>query len=447
MLESQLLSALYSKRKTLAEFNWDTLFAPTIYTFVSEYDIERLYNIATSIKYAGDIRKKEVGIKEILEPRGFRRMGAGTNRIVYTYLDNRDFLFKVAVDKTGMKNTPDEFKNQQYLRPFVTKCFEFHPSGVLGSFERVMPITNVEEFLSVWDDIFEVLLSMIGEFILEDIGTQFFMNWGIRKGFGPVLLDFPELFKLDGNKLFCTKPLVPGQKLPMCGGQIDYDNGFNYLVCQTCNKQYKASDISKAINDKMLILKGEVDMEVQLVRGNDVIVDSRNNGTDIIKPAPKKIQKRGKTIVATFESDKFKVPEEENSDVTAQIAEAMRGVDMNNPKQVAEAVARLAAQRVAAKHSDDPEAQSAIKNAAEPMSKAIEDAVTSPIPIDQPDEATTGVVNIKESLDVVEQSESVPPVITAIQGSENIPTVEQPDNDKNRVKPKMPKGCANLEDF
>ena len=35
---------------------------------------------------------------------------------------------------------------------------------------------------------------------MADIGTNFFMNWGIRPGFGPVLLDYPYVYELDGNK-------------------------------------------------------------------------------------------------------------------------------------------------------------------------------------------------------------------------------------------------------
>lgn len=182
MLRSTILTNLYQKRKTVGEFNWDTLYAPSMYCFMSEYDIQRLYNIASSIQYAGDIRKKEMAIKSILEPLGFRRLASGTNRLVYSYLENKTFLIKIAIDKTGMSNTPDEFRNQAFMKPFVAKCFESHPSGIIGTFERGMPITNMEEFISIWDDVFDAILNLIGEYVIEDIGSQFFMNWMIREG-------------------------------------------------------------------------------------------------------------------------------------------------------------------------------------------------------------------------------------------------------------------------
>lgn len=291
MLRDQILTSLYQKRKTFAEFNWDTLFAPSMYCFMSEIEIGKLYDIATSLKYAGDIRKKDLGIRSVLEPLGFRRLASGTNRVVYSYLEDKNFLIKIAVDKTGMKNTPDEFRNQMFLRPFVTKCFESHPTGIIGSFERAHPITNIEEFVSIWDDVFEATLNIIGEYIIEDIGSNFFMNWALRDGFGPVLCDFPEVFKLDGNKLFCNRPAIPGQKFPLCGGTIDYDEGFNYLVCTHCGKQYTARELSKGIENKLIIMKGDIDMDVQLVRGSNVIVDGRDYGTATIRKP--KIQYQG----------------------------------------------------------------------------------------------------------------------------------------------------------
>lgn len=340
MLRDQVLTALYSKRKTFAEFNWDALFAPSIYCFISEYDIQKLYNIGTSIKYAGDITKKEKAIRNIMEPLGFRRLASGTNRIVYTYLEDTTFLVKVAVDKTGMKNTPDEFRNQMFLKPFVAKCFESHPTGIIGSFERGMPITNIEEFVSIWDDVFEAILSLIGEWIIEDIGTKFFMNWMIRDGFGPVLCDYPEVFKLDGNKLFCSKPAIMGQKLPLCGGLIDYDEGFNYLVCTKCGKQYTARELSKAVENKLIVMKGDIDMDVQLVRGNEVIVDGRDYGTATIRP-PK--MRRSREIQAAIGRQDDIQQMQENMEVTNRILEiAMQNGDtsaagmMNAIKQVSQ---------------------------------------------------------------------------------------------------------------
>lgn len=289
------LQLLYSKRVDPIEFSWDRLWAPSIYNFMSEYHIDRLYNIATSVRYAGDSDKKDDAIREILYPLGFRRFAAGTNRIVYTYLEDSAFLIKIAIDKVGLKNSPDEFRNQMMLKPFVAKCFEVHPSGVIASFERGLPITNLHEFLSIWDDVFAAIMHMTGKHgvVIEDIGADFFMNWCIRKNFGPILCDYPEVFELDGNKLYCNRPIYPGTKFPVCGEGIDYDAGFNYVVCPRCGKQYRARELAAAVKKHDIIMKGEYDMDVMVVRGDEILVDGRDRGTDTFqRPVTKKPKKQ-----------------------------------------------------------------------------------------------------------------------------------------------------------
>ena len=44
-------------------------------------------------------------------------------------------------------------------------------------------------------DIFTLLSDyVIGKYIIDDIGTQYYQNIGFRYGFGPVILDFPFIF-------------------------------------------------------------------------------------------------------------------------------------------------------------------------------------------------------------------------------------------------------------
>lgn len=430
MLRSTILTNLYQKRKTVGEFNWDTLYAPSMYCFMSEYDIQRLYNIASSIQYAGDIRKKEIAIKSILEPLGFRRLASGTNRLVYSYLENKTFLIKIAIDKTGMSNTPDEFRNQAFMKPFVAKCFESHPSGIIGTFERGMPITNMEEFISIWDDVFDAILNLIGEYVIEDIGSQFFMNWMIRENFGPVLCDYPEVFKLDGNKIFCTKPAIIGQKYPLCGGEIDYDAGFNYLVCTRCGKTYRASEVSAAIKNKLVILKGETDMNmnVQLVRGNEIIVDGRSTGSDIyIKPqaTPKK-KNKNKELGAWINNESTEpaiVPEQEVAkepiitdelDTTAEIFRRMQEMNMdpNDPSSMFAAIQAIATQNILEKR------QSHVNAEAEEPEIEIEG-------VDQPEDK-----EMAEPYTFIED--------------QNIPDSEQINN---RIKPILPGGSGDINDY
>ena len=237
-----ILDRLRSKRTSIEEFNYDQLQAPPLSMFLSPFDIQELNAIARSLRYSAkpEIRYQE--IDKVMRRRGLVKFAAGTNRVVYRHPEFQDILIKVASDAVGLGDNPAEYRNQFLLKPFVAKCFEISPCGTVGIFERVNPITSREEFLSVADDVFELLNEwIIGKYIVADCGSKFFMNFGVRRGFGIVLLDYPYVYELDGNLLYCRKPdqmSQPGK----CDGVIDYDDGYNFLKCKKCGEKYKEKE-------------------------------------------------------------------------------------------------------------------------------------------------------------------------------------------------------------
>ena len=267
---------LQSKIVTKEEFDYDNMFARPLYSLLSQYDIDRLYNIATSIRYAGNAVKKKDAMLDIMHSRGFIELSAGTNRVCFSYLEDPTICVKVAADRTGIKDNPREFLNQAYLKPFCTKVYEISPCGTVGLFERVRPIQNREEFYSVADQIYELIDILTYKYILADFGTHYFMNYGFREfhDFGPVILDFPYLYEADARKLVCKKPLTnPDGTTCMCGGLIDYDSGFNKLVCTKCGAEYRAVEIAKYLNDSIILQKGKKSMsgvKVSLVKNGKV---------------------------------------------------------------------------------------------------------------------------------------------------------------------------------
>jgi hypothetical protein len=131
--------------------------APPLLSLLSPYDIKVLGDLARDPRLSSKLNKKLEIIKSILEPRGFAKFCSGTNRVVYKFLEDQSFLIKVALDKTGLSDNPMEFKNQFLLAPFVTKVFESTPCGAVGLFERVEPITSRQEFISIAEDVFDLL--------------------------------------------------------------------------------------------------------------------------------------------------------------------------------------------------------------------------------------------------------------------------------------------------
>lgn len=286
MARADIINILQSQKKSPLEFQFDSLWLPPMLNYVTPQDIQALYNIASSVKYAAKIEEKYDMIDNIMTNRGFRKLGAGTNRVVYSYYEDQSFVAKIAIDRVGLGDNPAEFKNQFLLRPFVTKAFEVSQCGSIGLFERVEPITSAKEFAFMADDVFDLLTNfIIGKYVLEDIGSSYFMNWGIRKGFGPCLLDYPYVYELDGNKMHCSRPIFPDRKFPVCDGEIDYDIGFNNLVCTKCGKRYFAKDL-RGDKNKIIIVKGESTMRVRLLNGKGEIICDPGKSSNFIAPRP-----------------------------------------------------------------------------------------------------------------------------------------------------------------
>ena len=278
---AEVISRMQSRMVTIDQFNWDKMMAPPLYSLITQEACNEIHRIATSVRYSGNARKRYELIDNVLKPFGFEKKGAGTNRVVYKYLENDSFLLKVATDAVGIGDNPREFKNQFIFKPFVTKIFEVDPTGAVALIERVVPITSREEFLTCASNVYDVIRGwFIGNYVLADIGTKFFMNWGIRRGFGPVLLDFPYVYELDGNKLFCNEEAVTGLR---CGGEIDYDDGYNFLYCSKCGKQYRVQQLAKAATENKIIMKGRASkMKIQMTMGGHVVSTNKVE-TEIVR--------------------------------------------------------------------------------------------------------------------------------------------------------------------
>ena len=271
MARVDMINYLCAKQVSPDEFRFDNLSSRPLLSYLSMQDIARLNQIATDIRLSSKPKLKYQYIDEVLKPRGFKKLASGTNRVVYKCLNDQSVVLKVALDKVGLKDSPAEYRNQFLLKPFVTKVFEVSPCGTVALVERVQPITSREEYIQIAPDVFDLLVNKIlGKYVMEDIGSKYFQNIGIRMNFGPVLLDFPYLYELDGNKLYCNKPTDDGG---ICGGTIDYDSGFNKLVCEKCGKQYFARQLGKYKKENQIIMsKGDQDkMDIVISRGNEVI--------------------------------------------------------------------------------------------------------------------------------------------------------------------------------
>ena len=291
MSRVNLLESLTMPKKSAFDFDFDKLWAPPILSLFTPDDINELRSIATSLRYNGNISKKYEMIDAVMRRRGFRKAHSGTNRVVYNFLESTSFVAKVAIDKVGMTDSPAEYINQAYFKPFCCKIFEVDPSGVIAFVERVNPISSIEEFVSVADDVFNLMVTkIIGKYVFDDLGTRTYMNFGIRQNsngytFGPVIIDFPYVYEIDGAKLYCQHKVLDKATgvSTICNGEIDYKPGFNGLYCTKCGREYKAMDLAKDTPDvkfdfnscdDSVIKKIKYQIRARIIDNGKVIMDS-----------------------------------------------------------------------------------------------------------------------------------------------------------------------------
>ena len=319
---SYILQRLQSKKVSIEEFNFDSLQAPPLHWFLSPYDISMLHEMAHSLRLSAkpDIKLKEMD--SLLRSRGLVKFGAGTNRIVYRHPEFQNILFKIGYDDVGLGDNPAEFKNQMLLKPFVSKMFEVSPCGTVAVVERLVPTKSREEFLSIADDYFTLLNEFIlGHYIMADIGSRFFMNTATRKYFGVCLIDYPYLYELDGNKLYCRKPDQTSQS-GKCDGIIDYDDGFNVLHCTKCGAIYKAKELRKNIESNEIKIEkaeGEYKMNIKISGGTNKIAATNittNQDSELIFKEVKKSMPVKKPVEKTVNGVQVKDTKKEESKIT-----------------------------------------------------------------------------------------------------------------------------------
>lgn len=234
-------------QKYIAYF--DSMRVGSLYSYFTQEDINMIYRIAISPAMHCNMTEKYRAIGEIMAKRGFRLIGGGTNRRSYECIYDNRIVAKVATDRVGFVSNLRELNSQNVLKPFCNKIFEVSPCGSIAIAEKVVPIKTEAEFKKYCSDIFDIAFFKIRNngIAMEDIGTRSMKNWGYRVGFGPVLLDYPSMYVADHKKRLC-KGIVNGK---LCCGTLDYDDGFNIIVCTECGKTYHASALAKIDGDNL----------------------------------------------------------------------------------------------------------------------------------------------------------------------------------------------------
>lgn len=279
-----ILDIMRAKKLSPFEFDFNNMQIPPIHNYLLPQDIEMIRSTITSIRLAAKTDEKYKIIDKVMTSRNFAKFAGGTNRVVYKYLEDQNFVAKIALDKIGIEANRLEYMNQEYIKPYCAKTFYVTQCGTIAFSERLQPIISRMEFANAAREIYRILmLCIIGSYVADDIGTNYFLNYGTRVGFGICLVDYPYIFPLDPNLMYCTKVLSNGL---ICNGEIDYDKGLNVLRCNKCGKRYYAKDLMRKTSIVSTTRKKGVltDMKINLMYGNKIIKSSIKSSDIIVRP-------------------------------------------------------------------------------------------------------------------------------------------------------------------
>lgn len=270
---------------------------PPIQYYIPPQVINTLYQISYDCKLANNPQKRFNMQNEILEPYGFKPLASGTSRRAFYCIYDPEIIIKLGSDMIGRSDNLSESILQKILMPFCPKILDVDPTGSIMLAERVETMTE-KDYKEWIKEIFMFIESyyQLG-YLFEDIGLYSFKNWGIRLGFGPVLLDFPYLYQIDWKKMKCDR--IDPTTHKKCGGTIgyNYESVLSEIICHRCHVRYSAQYLSKPINGEMMesLLLGRkrkmfnpYNIKVAVAKGNRIVYDPNdvNVGSVQVTPTP-----------------------------------------------------------------------------------------------------------------------------------------------------------------
>lgn len=204
-------------------------FTPDVLVRLNEITYEDYTN-----KVKGDMIQKELRDAGI----DFLPLGSGTNRLG---IQIGEYVVKIALDKHGKIDNRREMKYTDKLQPFVIKCYECSPDGLVMCCEALTPMSEAE-FQSEKQNIIDILKLISDNFFIGDIGFtgQNYGNWGIRKTDKKLcILDFAYVYSISYQKFQCT-----------CKDRsfLKYDENYVYLICPACGRRWAFGEVRKRIS-------------------------------------------------------------------------------------------------------------------------------------------------------------------------------------------------------
>jgi hypothetical protein len=200
-------------------------------------------------------------IMDVLDYKGFKELGCGTNRICARHKHYKDYAIKIALDNRGITDNNIEYNICKQPLLLKRAVQNFDNSGLILIADRVK-IMDSETFSFHEKEIFEILDELSSEYILNDVGPSSFRNWGIDRNGIIRIADYAYLSRIEDVKITkCVK----------CGGKLRYTEDYKQMQCKGCGKIYNFADIKGDTYTDAMAESGWVLSETESIRDNNDI--------------------------------------------------------------------------------------------------------------------------------------------------------------------------------
>ena len=344
-----------TERFSQFEFDWNSLSKPPLQAWLPVQAFTQLQQLISDVRIMNNPVLKFKYMNEILFPYRFRPYHSGTNRRTFYHIDDPTILIKIGSDRVGKSDNISEFYLQNLIKPHCAKIYDVTADGIVQLHERAEPMSEHDYKHIYSGQIFDFIMSLMYKgYMLEDVGGNFFKNWAVRLGFGPILIDFPYIYEVDWSKLKCI--FVDPKTHIKCTGDLDYDydKGMSEIICTKCGARYSAKYLAKAVptsGEDFISRKGKNNMQefkLSVVSGNDVLYTTSSEApanpvlqSPIVRPSDNYIESPRVYTITRQKQVKKPQPKQPEKHVikTVNTAKSSKAVVVEEkPKQVTEFV-------------------------------------------------------------------------------------------------------------
>lgn len=177
--------------------------------------------------------------------REFTEIGTGTNRIAFFH---RGVVFKIALDRRGLRDNYQEMKRSVELPEFLAKTYE---SNFLINVCEYVEVMDQDTFIENESTIKYMLKELSKAYLFDDIGFTLknSYNWGMRESPGITGENMYDICILDYGYLY---PLYGSydkvMRCPLCRHKLQWTANYTALGCTNSTCKYVNSP-SKLRND------------------------------------------------------------------------------------------------------------------------------------------------------------------------------------------------------